>query len=552
MDDLARRLDDLERRLGRLEQQLRLQPAPAPVHGPPAPPPPRRTVDLEGFLGRHGLALAGGTAVIAGLGFFVVLAATRGWLGEGVRVVLSAVGSAALLAIGVWRSERRGGERAGPAPQALAGAGVAGLFLTLTAATVLYGLIPTIAGLAAALAVGALATAIAIRMSSPVVAGLGIVGALLSPVLVGADPGLAVVGFLAAALAAGTVVLVWRRWQWLALLAFLSVMPQLVAFAAGNPPPSDLLPVLALFGALHLVGAIGHDWRVAEHRLRPLSSLLVAANAALVAGLAAAAEPEVPMGGWTAGVAAVHGATGVAALVARPARRGIALVLLAAAITLGNVAFGLLVDGVVLPVGWALSAAVIALVARDDHRPPATARWSPSPRGSEDHHRPAGLAIAAQLALAALHVLGFEAPPEALVDGVRALGPALAALGAIALAGAVAARCGWPRGWVVTGVAALFGASVAISTLVAGQRGQLLISALWASSGLATLWAGLRADHAGVRRGGLALLALALAKAVLYDLAALDVGYRAASFVALGLLLIAGAFAYQRLRPGGG
>jgi uncharacterized membrane protein len=38
-------------------------------------------------------------------------------------------------------------------------------------------------------------------------------------------------------------------------------------------------------------------------------------------------------------------------------------------------------------------------------------------------------------------------------------------------------------------------------------------------------------------------------KVFLYDLSALTSVYRVASFVGLGLLLLAGAFAWQRMRP---
>ena len=53
-----------------------------------------------------------------------------------------------------------------------------------------------------------------------------------------------------------------------------------------------------------------------------------------------------------------------------------------------------------------------------------------------------------------------------------------------------------------------------------------------------------------VRLGGLALLALAIGKVWTYDLAELEELPRALSFVALGLLLLIGAFAYQRFKPG--
>jgi uncharacterized membrane protein len=50
---------------------------------------------------------------------------------------------------------------------------------------------------------------------------------------------------------------------------------------------------------------------------------------------------------------------------------------------------------------------------------------------------------------------------------------------------------------------------------------------------------------------GFALLAIAVGKVFLYDMAALERGYRVLSFVVLGLFLLAGAYAYQRLRRGG-
>jgi uncharacterized membrane protein len=51
-----------------------------------------------------------------------------------------------------------------------------------------------------------------------------------------------------------------------------------------------------------------------------------------------------------------------------------------------------------------------------------------------------------------------------------------------------------------------------------------------------------------VRLAGLALLGLAVGKVFIVDLAALESIWRVASFLALGLLLLAGAFAYQRVR----
>jgi uncharacterized membrane protein len=81
-----------------------------------------------------------------------------------------------------------------------------------------------------------------------------------------------------------------------------------------------------------------------------------------------------------------------------------------------------------------------------------------------------------------------------------------------------------------------------------GQTPQLLLSALWGGSGLAALVVGLVRDERRLRLAGLTLLAIAVAKVFLFDLAKLESIYRVLSFIALGLLLLSGAFAYQRLR----
>jgi len=52
-----------------------------------------------------------------------------------------------------------------------------------------------------------------------------------------------------------------------------------------------------------------------------------------------------------------------------------------------------------------------------------------------------------------------------------------------------------------------------------------------------------------LRQGALALLAITVTEVFAYDLASLDSLARVASLIALGLLLLTGAFAWQRFRP---
>ncbi|CAA9461441.1 MAG: hypothetical protein AVDCRST_MAG38-104, partial [uncultured Solirubrobacteraceae bacterium] len=106
---------------------------------------------------------------------------------------------------------------------------------------------------------------------------------------------------------------------------------------------------------------------------------------------------------------------------------------------------------------------------------------------------------------------------------------------------------------VATTVGALLAlhlASVQLVTAVApGATAQALLSVLWGAAGVASLLAGLLRDLAPLRTGALWLLLAALGKVFLYDLSALTPVARVVSFLVLGLLLLLGAFAWQRIRP---
>jgi uncharacterized membrane protein len=81
--------------------------------------------------------------------------------------------------------------------------------------------------------------------------------------------------------------------------------------------------------------------------------------------------------------------------------------------------------------------------------------------------------------------------------------------------------------------------------------GQTMLSVLWALAGVGALVCGLMLDDRGLRQGALVLLGVTVAKVFLYDLSSLDSLSRVGSLIGLGLLLLCGAFAWQRLRPRG-
>jgi hypothetical protein len=195
----------------------------------------------------------------------------------------------------------------------------------------------------------------------------------------------------------------------------------------------------------------------------------------------------------------------------------------------------LALDGAALTAALAAETVALALVAR---------RW-------QDDVVALG-AVLAFAGVAALHALAVLAPVTALVNGVD--DAAGAAIGLAAVVAAVAAIGVAAPDWAVgarsgAAVVALYALSVLLVTPFEHGPGQALLSALWAVVGVAVLVAGLLRDDALLRRGALLLLAVTVGKVFVFDLASLTSIYRAGSFVALGLLLLAGGFAWQRIRP---
>jgi uncharacterized membrane protein len=696
LDRLEEQLRVLNGRVGRIERALGLEKLPAayaaremapparalaprePAPGAPThvasptradvPPPPRGEawdVDLEELLGGRLLALVGGLAVILGLAFLVALAVERGWLDEAARTTLAFVGSAALLLVGAWLHERRDRTQAS---LAVVGTGLAGLFLSLAAATVLYDLVAVELALGGAFFFGAIGAALAIRWNATPIAALGILGALAAPMLTGATANAQSLLFLAVAYAAAVAVLLWRRWEWMRVAAVVLVLLQVGGWVLRDDPSvARGFVVLSLFGGLSVIAGLGYELRRSSVTGAGTTHGLLIANAGVLAMLGAFvgvggwdAEGSQPtVGWWLAGIAATHALLGLGLLRLQPRNRGSAITLLAIGLVAANVAFVVLVDGVAIPLGWAAAAAALALPTRaltrraaavyvvvgaqlglailhvlafDASREALTggdraavwpilgiavsaflvARLTPRDEiewqgvldatalaavaygtavvvqdvwlvvawaaeavvcaevGRRFRHRVAAVGGLGILVLGALHALADEAAPESLVYGATPFWEAAVALGALAAGTLFTAWRGLPlveRGREllvgVVGVALVYLASVGIvslfqpgtvevreGTLTVREQGQAILSAFWSLLGVGLLWAGLRRDERTWRLAGFALLAVAVAKVFAYDMATLQAEYRVLSFVVLGLLLLAGAYAYQRMRRG--
>jgi uncharacterized membrane protein len=260
--DLERRMTVLERRLApaaaavpqstRAEEPPPLSqdvlpaepahPAPSPPtpSSPPPPAPPRTSVPPSpapqpasaptpiGFEERFGtrwVVWVGGVALALGGIFLVRYTIQEGLIGPGVRIMLGALLACALVAVGEWarRTERLSGITALPSahiPGVLTAAGTTVAYATVYAAYALYDFLPPAAAFIL-LGVVALLTLGAALLHGPALAGLGVVGAFVAPLLVtsAAPDYWALYLYIAVVTAAAFALARLRLWRWLALTA---------------------------------------------------------------------------------------------------------------------------------------------------------------------------------------------------------------------------------------------------------------------------------------------------------------------------------------------
>ncbi|HSC92603.1 MAG TPA: DUF2339 domain-containing protein [Gaiellaceae bacterium] len=583
------RLDDAERRVRSLERELRelralvaapqpaqaaaaspaaaaaapvarpvaTQPPPVAAPAPAAPParaaetrPPRLpALTVSDLLGARGLAWAGGIVTLLGVVFLFVLAVNRGWIGPAERVSIGALASALVLCAGVV-ARRRYGQL--DAALAAVGAGLAGGYATLLAATALYDLVDQGVALVLAAGIAAVGTAVALAWSAEILAGIGLVGAALAPGAIALDSGIETLGtaFAALVFAALAVVAQRRGWTWLLVAGVVATAPQAFALVASErdaASSSSAVVVATMLVALYLAAAVVRGR--AAPRLDPLTSTLVPLSASL--GVAAAFALLDRPGAGLLVLALPYAALAVGLFA--PSRE-LAALLAAAAMVVSALGFADLLGGAGLTLAWALQAAALAWLAGRTVEP----RFAAASLG--------------YLALAAGHTVAFDAPPT---DLYRAGSDPAAGIPAVLVVGVAAALVAWfARGWqapatgggrlvqlfarvaaarrywvagagAVAALAAVDAASLGTLALVdaAGAEppfawGRVAVAVLWSALGAAAFAAGAWTGRRPVWIAGGVWLAVTVADTLAFDLVELphtQAGWAAAA-VAAGLL----------------
>jgi hypothetical protein len=541
-------------------------PEPVPAWTPPpwTPPPPKLRkqrdfmlpkVEVADLMGARTLAIAGGIVMLLGVVLLFVLAVNRGWIGPEERVLFGAAVSAAAVGLGFFVRSRYGQYHAA---LAAVGAGIAGGYATLLAAVVMYNLVPQPVALALAAGIAAVGVGIALLWDAQPVAALGLLGATVAPAAVALDSGLtaAGTGFAAFVFAGTAVVALARGWRPLLVAGVVASMPQALALVVSDPDRvSGPLAVTLAFAALYLAAGLAVQLRSVRARLDRLAGALVL----LSAGLALLSSGVLLDGSSETTaflvVAAVYSALAVALF---KHDRELAAVLAVPALTLIAVGVASALHGPALVVVWAAEAAGLAWLA-----------------GQIRDLRYAGAAFA-YLALAALHALVLDAPPEHLfrdvanpADGIAAPIAVLVALLAMAAGArtwrdtegegiferrlaalarnrdAIAAGLVW-----AAGVLAAYAAALGIVELVTDFGwAQVGVLALWAVAGAAILVAAFVLPRVDLRVGGSLWLAVVIADLMWFALPTLEDPQRAWAALAVAVPVLVAALAVGVLDP---
>lgn len=194
---------------------------PAPVPPPPAPKPQRAQKPSRNFEQQFGQRLPiwiGGVALALGGYFLVRYSIEHVLVNPLLRVIAGGMLGAGLVYAAQWLRTHDRLANSQRIAQALAGAGIAVLYLSIFAATQLYALLPPLAGCMAMASITALAVVLALRHGASI-ALLGMVGGFITPALMATDsPSAPLLFFYLYMLFAGVMLVVKREhWWWLSL-----------------------------------------------------------------------------------------------------------------------------------------------------------------------------------------------------------------------------------------------------------------------------------------------------------------------------------------------
>lgn len=574
---LSARVETLEREVARLSTQgpvkKRKVVPPPPVPGTVAEVGSRAS--LESRIGSQIFSRVGIVALLIGATWFLKLAMDNHWIGPLGRVLVGLIAGAGLI---LWSERfRRQGFRVFSWSLKAIGSGI--LYLSLWAAFQLYYLLPAAVALGAMILVTAWNAFMAWSQDSEILAAYALAGGMATPLLLstGGNHEIFLFTYILAIDLATVLLVRVKPWPRLLLGAFPATVAYFIGWYVGHYS-ADQMTVTALFVALFfcVFAQVPIGWKEPETQavgrapFRITEIFLPLANAVFASLAMYSVLQDAGHHAWLPWMMVLFAAIYLG-IMRLPQTRIAAAVHLSLGVVFLTIAIPLKANGRWIVVGWLMEA--LALLWASAHVETA------ADASSSDAARILRWLGAAALALGfcglMMRPVWWGRPVQAAFFNARF---ATAMFGVVIFAGAAwialharpqqeIARRGWRY---LAGAAVIALNLVAVVACVreldalwtlnpahpdAGVQKALAISGFLMVYGAALLAVGFWKRSAFIRWQALVLLVFTIAKTFVYDMRNLSQGYRVASFLGLGVLLMAVSFAYQKdwlaLRGGG-
>ncbi len=531
-------------------------------------PPPRTarpsTSGLESKIGQLWLNRVGIIALLIGISYFIKYAFDNNWIGAPAIIGLALIGGIALI---VWSElfRRRGFAAFSYSLKAI---GIGTLYLAVWGAYQIYHLIPPALSFAAMVAVTAFTMFLALKQDAEILAGFAMIGGFATPILLSTGQNEEVVLFSYVCLLNVAVLGMVARKPWRRLLvgAFLGTLVlywgwefsyytaaqrQLTVFYA--------LVFAAIFAIIPLLTPLTRSlWH--EGFSITLTVLPLANAAQLFAALYVIYDQEQSTLAWYAGILAITytllswqfkrrtGEPDVVQLVD--------FIHATIAFAFATIYVPLALNAHWITIGWLVESGALLFVAN---------------RMKTDFLR---YLATMTLLLAIVRLVVFETFRVETVIFNERFATYLVAIGVLAAIVAAGYRAASPREMPFVHVAAVllnvlalvaltleaadyfnreltnwFGTHNIVSHTATQQiifQRNLSFSAIWLAYGAALMVYGFWKMSPFIRWQALVLIAFTVGKVFLYDVSALQQGYRIVSFIALGVVLMVLSYAYQR------
>ncbi len=515
----------------------------------------------EQILAGNWFAIIGGLALFIGFALFLKLAFDNDWIGGRTRIIIGALAGLLLLGLGEYLSPKRYGYWS----QSVTASGFAILYVVIFAAFNIYGLIGEYPTLALFILNTIMFSLASVRYNAPILAALTVGGGVFTPFLLGAgvdsDKNIYILVAYIAFLDLGVIMLaVVKNWRSLILLGLTGSVALLVYWHESSGATSVVSFGILTGQFIMFLGATVFFHVVKKYSVSSSDLGLMISNAVVYVvagcGILDDAGQEDWMGIFAFSVAGLYGIFSTVANWLRLVEIRTVLFLYGIGLILATAAFALQFEGPAIPIAWAAEAVILMYIS-SRIREPKLKLWS--------------LCV---LAISFIWLLIFEIETEwqnslpLMNDRFYGFSTAIVACYLIAYflknmsttnVLYRSEKYALPAILGVANFATLFVLSLELWGYAdfleqggymdnADNLQGFGLSILWCGYAFVLIVIGLFTGIRPIRIAGVSLLAVTVVKVFLLDSFGLTQGYRVASFMSLGVLLLIVGFVYHKYR----